>query len=95
MTLPQGFQWQPRGQYAGDELALVANGRWVAQLMRKADGAQWYALMKVGPGLSDDLFRDCASRDSGVAGIEAWACRHEAALRENRHLYPQAEPEDD
>lgn len=92
--LPADFQWIPRGQYAGDELALTVNGRWVAQLMKKTNGRDWYALMKVGPGLSDDLFRDCASRESGIAGIEAWACRHEAALRQNRHLYAPAEPED-
>lgn len=95
MTLPADFQWIPRGQYAGDELALTCNGRWVAQLMRKANGTDWYALLRVGPGLSADVFKDCESRESGIAGVEAWACRHEDALRAGRHLYPQAEQEDD
>lgn len=94
MTLPADFQWLPRGQYAQDELALAVGGRWVAQVMRKANGQDWYALMKVGPGLLDDVFRDCESRESGIAGVEAWACRHEDALRANRHLYAQAEPEE-
>ena len=92
--LPADFQWIPRGQYAGDELALTVGGRWVAQLMRKADGKAWYALLRTGPGLSDEVYRDCASRESGIAGVEAWACRNEDALRAGRHLYPQAEPEE-
>lgn len=93
--LPADFQWIPRGQYAGDELALTVGGRWVAQLMKKANGVDWYALLKIGPGLGDDLFRDCESRESGIAGVEAWALRNEDALRAGRHLYPQAEALDE
>ena len=92
--LPADFQWIPRGQYAGDELALTVGGRWVAQLMKKVNG-DWYALLRVGPGLRDDLFRDCESRESGIAGVEAWACRNEEALRAGRHLYGRDEPADD
>lgn len=94
--LPADFQWIPRGQYADDELALTVGGRWVAQLMKKVDGVSWYAHLVVGPGtLAPYIHRACESRESGIAGIEAWACRNEDALRAGRHLYPQAEPEDD
>lgn len=93
--LPADFQWIPRGQYAQGELALTVEGRWVAQLMRKVDGVSWYAILYTGPGtLRPFVTRDCASKESGVAGIEAWACRHEATLRKNQHLYAQAESDD-
>lgn len=91
--LPADFQWIPRGQYAGDELALTVGGRWVAQLMTRANGKDWYALLKIGPGLMDDQFRDCESRESGIAGVEAWATRNQDALRAGRHLYSRADAE--
>ena len=93
--LPEGFHWTERWQYGGDELALKVGDRTVAQLMKKVDGVSWYALLRVGPGILGPIrTRDCESRASGIAGVEAWACRHEAALRANRHLYPQPEAED-
>lgn len=80
--LPEEFTWEPRHQYAKGELALRLGAMTVAQLMRKVTG-EWFAeLSPYSEMFSPLVFRDCVSRESGIAGIEAWACRHEAHLRE-------------
>ena len=80
--LPDGFQWVPRGQYAGDEIALALNGRWVAMLMRKVDGVTWIARLECQqPITAPVVSRVCSSFEAGKAGVEAWARKHEARLR--------------
>src|SRR5690606_33157725 len=80
--LPDGFEWVQRWQYAADELALTIDGWHAASLMQKVTG-EWYALLYLsGEPLGPFRTRACASRESGIAGIEAWARRHEAKLRE-------------
>lgn len=92
--LPADFQWIPRGQYAQDELALVVNGRHVAMLMRKVDGVAWVARLDAHQSITAQVvMRDCVSFESGKAGVEAWAMRHEATLRAGREVYGSA-PED-
>lgn len=79
--LPEGFRWIPRGQYTGDELALTLDGRYVAQLMQRVSGS-WFAQLWSHRGIHAPLVtRSCRSRETGITGIEAWACRHEAQLR--------------
>ena len=79
--LPEGFKWTERYQYAKDELALKLDDREVAVLMRTIDG-HWFAyLERQRPGMAPQVKRDCRSRETGIAGIELWACRHEARLR--------------
>ena len=93
--LPDGFQWIPRGQYAQDELALVVNGRHVAMLMRKVDGVAWVARLDAHQSITSAVvMRPCASRESGMAGIEAWANRHQDTLMAGREVYGPA-PDDD
>lgn len=91
--LPDGFQWVPRYQRAPPgELALDCNGLHVAQLTQKLDGT-WLARLKPFHALfSPEVARDCTSHEAGVAGIEAWACRHEAHLREQAALYEASRP---
>ncbi len=92
--LPDGFQWIPRYQHAAGELALVFDGRHVAQLMRKVDGVTWIARLILEGSIHAPVdIRSCQSFDSGKAGIEAWACRHEAQLR-NPRPWSFHEPED-
>lgn len=93
--LPDGFQWVPRGQYAEDELALLCNGRHVAMLMKMVDGKRWIARLDAHqPITSDVVMRPCTSRESGMAGIEAWAGRHQETLRAGRCVYGQAAEDD-
>jgi len=80
--LPDGFRWIDRYQYANGELALVCNGRHVAQLMRKVDGETWIARLILDPGIHASVVtRTCTSFEAGKAGIEQWAGLNEAALR--------------
>ena len=79
--LPDGFIWQPRWQYAKDELSLVTRKGPVAMLMRRTDGT-WYARLEC--HLSVDapvVIRNCSSFEAGKAGIEQWATRHADRLR--------------
>ena len=80
--LPSDFQWKPRWQYAHGELALVLDGVHVAYLMRRLDGT-WFATLDVHRGINAPLVtRDCRSMESGRAGVETWATRHAARLRQ-------------
>ena len=80
--LPEGFHWIDRYQYAKGELALVFNGRYVAQLMRKVDGETWIARLILDPGIHAPVVtRTCSSFEAGKAGIEQWARLNEAKLR--------------
>lgn len=91
--LPDGFQWVPRYQYAKGELALVFEGRHVAQLMRKVDGVTWIARLILDGSIHAPVdIRPCQSLESGKAGIEEWARRNEKRIRNRRVRYP--EPED-
>lgn len=94
--LPADFQWIPRGQYAEDELALLCNGRHVAMLMKRVDGETWMARLDCHqPITAPVVTRTCTSFESGKAGVEAWAARHQATLRAGACVYQQAEPVDD
>lgn len=80
--LPTGFQWQPRYQYAKDELALKLGDETVAMLMQDNHGG-WYARLWCHWAISEPVVtRPCSSFEAGRAGIEAWAVKHEARLRE-------------
>lgn len=80
--LPEGFKWIPRGQYAPDEPALTLDGHYVAMLMRKADGVTWCARLDCQQSITAAVvMRDCSSFETGKAGIEAWARKHEVRLR--------------
>ena len=88
--LPTDFKWIPRGQYAPDELTLTVGGRYVAMLMTKVDGVTWIARLDCHqPITAPVVTRECVSRESGIAGIEAWAVRHEATLRAGLCVYQQ------
>ena len=51
-------------------------------LMRRLDGS-WYATLDAHRGIHAPLvMRDCITRDSGRAGVETWAMRHSARLRQ-------------
>lgn len=79
--LPDDFIWQPRWQYAKDELALMVGKRTVAMLMRRTDGT-WFARLECHlPIESPVVIRNCTSYEAGKAGIEAWATRHADRLR--------------
>lgn len=87
--LPDGFQWVPRYQYAEHELALKLDHRTVAQLMQRMGGS-WYAQLDCQRPIGAPMrMRDCQSRETGIAGIEAWACRHEARLRAEVDAMPK------
>lgn len=86
--LPEGFQWQPRWQYDTQLTALTLDGVQVAALLDRVDGS-WFARLWAHHGIEAPLVtRPCTSFEAGRAGIEAWACRHEARLREEvaRHI---------
>lgn len=91
--LPEGFKWIPRYQHAPTgELALVCGSMHVAHLTQKLSG-EWLARMRPFHGMfTPDVTRDCSSHAAGVAGVEAWACRHEAHLREQAALYEASLP---
>ena len=79
--LSDGFQWIDRWQYAHGELALILDGAHVAHLVQRING-EWIARLDVHKPITARLVtRACTDRDTGKAGIEAWACRHEARLR--------------
>lgn len=81
--LPLDFQWIPRYQYADGELALqVDDALCAAQLMRRLDGGWIATLAPYAERFGPWRFRQCSSFEAGKAGIEAWAVRHEALLRE-------------
>lgn len=86
--LPDGFQWVRRYEHAPPgEVALMCDGWYAAHLTRKVSG-EWYAVLHLSSEpLGAYRIRDCASRESGLAGVKAWACRHEAKLREQAALY--------
>lgn len=52
----------------------------VARLMRRV-GGEWYVRLDM--HLSGDklVLRDCRSYETGKAGVELWAARHEARIR--------------
>lgn len=86
--LPSGFQWAPRWQYDTQRTALTLDGVQVAMLLDKVTGG-WYARLWVHwPITAPVVTRPCSSLEAGRAGIEAWACRHEARLRQEvgRHI---------
>lgn len=90
--LPDGFEWIPRWQYGDDELTLAVDDWHAASLMRKVTG-EWYALLHLtAVPLGPYRMRACASRESGIAGIEAWARRHEAGLREQAAVHRASLP---
>lgn len=61
----------------------------VAQLMQRVDGS-WYALLSPSAEpLGPVKTRSCVSRKSGVAGIEAWATRNAARLRNQAEVCDQ------
>ena len=80
--LPPGFEWIPRYSYAPPgEVALVVDGLWVAQLLKRLDG-EWLVELSFGGDMdAPRKTRRCSSHAAGMAGAEAWALRHEVRLR--------------
>lgn len=79
--LPDCFSWTKRHQYADGELALLCGERQVAILMRRAESGWMARLWAHWPVTEPLVTRQCSSFEAGMAGIEAWAWRHEAHLR--------------
>jgi hypothetical protein len=79
--LPDGFRWAIRHQYDTRHTALTLDGKQVAMLLERVDDS-WFAVLDAHKGVHAPLVRrDCTSFEAGKAGIEAWACRHEARIR--------------
>ena len=80
--LPAGFQWVKAHQYeVGPPTSLMLDGVGMARMLQRVDGS-WFARLDCHKPITAPLrTRDCASFESGVAGCEAWACRHEERLR--------------
>lgn len=80
--LPEGFHWAKRHQYDTQDTALVLDGTQVAMLLQRLDGS-WFARLEAHQPITEPLVtRPCTSLEAGRAAIEAWACRHEARLRD-------------
>lgn len=85
--LPEGFRWVPRYQNAPPgEVALELGELQVASLTQRVGGGWLAILHPYAPAFSPIITRRCSSRGSGISGVEAWACRHEAHLREQAAL---------
>lgn len=90
--LPEGFNWAPRWQYDPHRSALMLQGVQVASLLDKVTGG-WFARLWVHHPITAPLVtRECSSLEAGRAGVEAWACRHEARLREEVGLVVAGRP---
>lgn len=78
---PEGFTTKPRGE-GSDDLDVLLDGRVVAQLVSSIDGMRWVAYLDrhwpIGAPL---VMRPCESRESGLAGLAAWAERNRDRLR--------------
>lgn len=75
------FNWQtmaiePQRRLVSYQLGIVE----VARLMERV-GGEWYVRLDM--HLSGDklVLRDCRSYETGKAGVELWAARHEARIR--------------
>lgn len=75
------FNWQtmaiePQRRLVSYRLGITE----VARLMRRV-GGEWYVRLDM--HLSGDklVLRDCRSYETGRAGVELWAARHEARIR--------------
>ncbi|MGH8075611.1 MAG: hypothetical protein ACREO4_16295 [Lysobacter sp.] len=80
--LPEGFRWAKRHQYDTQDTALVLDGTQVAMLLARLDGS-WFVRLWAHWSIREPLVtRPCTSLDAGRAGIETWACRHEAQIRD-------------
>ena len=78
---PDGFTTQAR-QLSPQDLDLLLDGRVVAQLVERLDGAGWIAYLDRHWPINAPLVRRrCASRESGLAGLAEWAERHRERLR--------------
>jgi hypothetical protein len=88
--LPDGFQWQPRWQYDRHRSALVLERVQVAMLLEKVTGGWFARLWAHRPITAPVVTRECTSLEAGRAGVEAWARRHEATIREEvrRTVWP-------
>lgn len=53
----------------------------VARLIQRVDDHSWFAMLDRHLGWDAEKKRKCTSYESGRAGVEAWALRHEARLR--------------
>lgn len=75
------FNWktmaiEPRQRLVSYQLGI----RELARLMDRPDGT-WYVRLDMHLGGDKLLLRDCRSYETGKAGIELWAARHEARIR--------------
>ena len=88
--LPEGFKWGRVLQHDDGERAVFLHGGEVARLSHKVTGS-WFAILRpYAAPFSPYVTRDCASFESGKAGIEAWVRRHEAHLRAQAAIDPRA-----
>ncbi|WP_065627286.1 hypothetical protein [Xanthomonas euvesicatoria] len=82
LNLPTGFRWEsPFSHIQGPPAVLTLDGCWVASLGQKVD-LTWFAMLYRHRSHDAQQMRACRSYETGRAGIEIWAKRHEALLRE-------------
>lgn len=75
------FNWQtmaiePQRRLVSYQLGITE----VARLMDRPDGT-WYVRLDMHLAGDKLVLRDCRSYETGRAGVELWAARHEARIR--------------
>lgn len=60
---------------------LLLDGKEVARLHQNVRTLAWFAALDTHLEVYPQRRRDCTSYESGKAGVEMWARRHEARLR--------------
>jgi len=82
--LPDGFKWDRTADFESAQTAIYVNGMVVSHLVERIDGT-WYVKLDchlpMPAGCILRPSRNCQSYESGRAGCEIWAARHEARLR--------------
>lgn len=82
--LPDGFHWTQAYQHQEGPPRLLALGaRGVARMEQRVDNGAWYILLDyhLPYDRRPKQSRACTTFESGHAGAEMWAVRHEARLR--------------
>lgn len=82
--LPHGFKWDKTATFETVPSAIYVNDMVVSHLVQRIDGS-WYVKLDchlpIPGGCILRPSRNCQSYESGRAGCEIWAARHEARLR--------------
>ena len=83
-NLPDGFEWQVAWQYAAGLTDVVFDGIVVCALVERINNGGWYVWLDRHLAKLDgppEVFRNCRSYESGVAGCGIWVHRHQGRLR--------------